>query len=256
MTTPRLYRTDAIVLRHARSGEADRLLTLLTPHMGKLRVVAKGVLRPTSHMAGHLEVLTRSNLLIARSRSFDIVTQAQTIESNAVLREDLLRMSRALYAAELVDRLSEEHHENYLAYQLFQRVLQWLAAAEDLDVPLRFLELRLLDVGGYKPELYICLRCTKELQEEINAFSGAAGGTLCSACALGDPEARPISVGAQKVLRLLLSGDVARAQHLTLPPAVSRELEGHMRQYLPHITDRAMRSAAFLDAVRATQTPD
>lgn len=256
MTTPRIYRTEAIVLRHARYGEAGRLLTIFTPHLGKLRVVAKGVLRPTSHMAGHLEVLTRATLLIAHSRSFDIVTQAQTLDSNIVLRDDLQRMSRALYVAELVDRLSEEHHENYLAYQQFLQALQWLTTAEDLDVPIRFFELRLLDLSGYRPELYVCLQCKQTLQEEPNGFSGAAGGTLCPRCALGDAEARTVSVAAQKVLRLLLSGDLARAQRLRLTAAVSRELDAHMRHYLPHLTERDLRSAAFLDAVRATQPAD
>jgi recombinational DNA repair protein (RecF pathway) len=65
----RLYRTEAIVLRRSDLGEADRLLTLYTPEWGKLRVIAKGVRKPTSRKSGHVELFTHSRLLIARGRN-------------------------------------------------------------------------------------------------------------------------------------------------------------------------------------------
>ena len=252
MTASRVYRTEAIVLRHVRFGDADRLLTLFTPHYGKLRVVAKGVLRPTSRLAGHLEVFARSALLLARTRTFDIVTQAQTLESNAAIREDLQRTSSALYAAELLDRLSEERHENYPAYALFLSFLEWLSTVQEPELPVRYFEMQLLELSGYRPELYICLNCKRPLSEEANAFSGAAGGALCPQCALGDPEARTVSVATQKVLRLLQKGDLAQARRLRLTEPLTRELEQLMRLYLPHVTERDLRSTAFVDVVRAT----
>ena len=75
MPEERLYRTEAIILRRADLGEADRLLTIFTPGRGKLRVVAKGARKPTSRKSGHVELFTRSNLLIARARELDIVSQ-------------------------------------------------------------------------------------------------------------------------------------------------------------------------------------
>lgn len=255
MSAPRVYRTEAIVLRHSRFAEADRLLTLFTPHYGKLRVVAKGVLRPTSHLAGHLETFTRSQLLLARTRTLDIVTQAQAVESYAPLREDLQRASVALYAVEVLDRLSEEHGENYPAYHLLLLYFQWLSTVQETDLPTRYFEMQLLELTGYRPELYTCLHCKRTLAPEVNAFSGVAGGVLCPPCSLGDAEARPISVTALKVLRLLQDGDLAQVRRLRLSPPLARELEQHMRHYLPHVTERELRSTAFLDAVRATQPP-
>ncbi len=72
----RLYRTDSVVLRRQDLGEADRIVTIFTPGYGKLRAVAKGVRKPSSRKAGHLEPLARSNLLIAKGRELDIITQA------------------------------------------------------------------------------------------------------------------------------------------------------------------------------------
>jgi DNA repair protein RecO (recombination protein O) len=86
-----VYRTEGIVLKGYDFGEADRILTLYTPQLGKLRAVAKGMRRTKSRMGGHLDLFTRSNLLVARGRQLDIVTQAETIESFASMRTDLLR---------------------------------------------------------------------------------------------------------------------------------------------------------------------
>src|SRR3972149_6061937 len=105
----RLYRTEAIVLRRADLGEADRLLTLLTPERGKLRVIAKGVRKIASRKSGHVELFNRVSLLMARGRGeLDIVSQAETIEASRPLRDDLLRSTYAHYAAELIERFAEE----------------------------------------------------------------------------------------------------------------------------------------------------
>ena len=111
----RVYRTEAVVLRHSDFGEADRLLTVFTPYMGKLRLLAKGVRKPGSRKAGHLDLFTRTQLLVARGRNLDIITQAQTIEPYLPLRRDLWRMSHGCYAAELLDSFSEEQSEKIYA---------------------------------------------------------------------------------------------------------------------------------------------
>ena len=118
MPAPRVYKTEAIILRQRKLGEADKIITLYTPNYGKLEAVAKGVRRPKSRLAGHLEVLTYTSAMLAQGRNLDVVTQAQAIESFAPLRDDLNRLSRAFYAAELVDRFSPEGAESYHIFQL------------------------------------------------------------------------------------------------------------------------------------------
>src|SRR3990172_13347205 len=85
----RLYRTEAVILRRQDLGETDRLLTLFSPAQGKLRVVAKGVRRPGSRKAGHLEPFSRVDLLLARGRELDVITQAEAVSLYPHLREDL-----------------------------------------------------------------------------------------------------------------------------------------------------------------------
>jgi DNA repair protein RecO (recombination protein O) len=107
MRRERLYRTEAIVIKRSDFFEADRLLTLYTPKLGKIRAIAKGVRKPTSRKSGHVELFTHSQLLIAKGRNLDIVTQAETVHAFRSLREDLLRTTYAFYGAELLDLFVE-----------------------------------------------------------------------------------------------------------------------------------------------------
>ena len=74
----RTYRAEAIVLRTVDFGEADRILVLFSRHFGKLHVVAKGIRRATSRMAGHAEPLTHATYQFARGRELDVLTGAET----------------------------------------------------------------------------------------------------------------------------------------------------------------------------------
>ncbi|MCX6023124.1 MAG: DNA repair protein RecO, partial [Chloroflexi bacterium] len=206
MPAPRAYRADAVVLKHLRIGETDRILTLLSPDLGKFRAVAKGVSKPGSRMAGHLEPLTHSALLVARGRNLDIVTQAQTVEGFRTVREDLPLASAAIYAAELAERFTEEQSGSPEVFHLLLTLLRWLDQAPAAELPLRWFEAQLLEVTGFRPELMRCIECQEELEPRSHYFSPHAGGMLCSRCA-GDG-VRVLSLNAQKVLRLLQRDDM------------------------------------------------
>ena len=114
----RLFRAEGIVLRHLDWGEADRLLWLFTQDLGKLQAVAKGVRKPRSRKAGHLEPFTRVSLLLAHGREIPLITQVETIDAYLPLREDLLRATYASYIMELLDRFTYEEGENRGLYRL------------------------------------------------------------------------------------------------------------------------------------------
>ena len=104
----RTYRAEAIVLRTVDLGEADRILVLFTRHFGKVHVVAKGIRRTTSRMAGHAEPLTHATYQLARGRELDVLTGAEARAIYPALREDLGRIAAGWYCAELIDRFTVE----------------------------------------------------------------------------------------------------------------------------------------------------
>ena len=250
MTIPKVYKTEAIVLRRSDLGEADRILTLYTPYLGKLRAVAKGVRKTTSKLGGHVELLTHCSLMLARGQNLDIVTQGQAIESFSPLRRDLWRLSCALYLAELVDAFSAEGAENYQAFSLLLEALHSLCQQVKADVLLRYFELHLLHYLGYQPQLQQCLNCKASLNPTTNLFSASGGGMLCPDCAGTEPLARLLSVDALKVLRFLQGSGLAAASRLRLSAKLSGELEQITREYIRYLLERELKSTEFLDRLR------
>ncbi len=248
MTTPlheRLYRTEAIVLHRSKVGEADFILTCYTPHLGKIRVVARGVRKLTSHLGGHVELFSRGRMLIARARNLDIVTQCETMDGHRAIGEDLDRVAHAFYVAELVERLTPDEQENYAVFKLLEETLTHLDSAAEPEVLIRWYEIQLLGLLGYRPELIQCVECRTPLEPIVNAWSPAQGGVLCPACKRAGV-ARDLSVTAFKVLRHMQRSPWAGIACIRVAPAVVSELDQAMRAYVTYVLEREPRSAVFL----------
>ncbi|MCL0048757.1 DNA repair protein RecO [Dehalococcoidia bacterium] len=258
MTPPKIYTTEAIVLKHANLGEADRMLTLYTPNMGKLKAVVRGARRTRSKLGGHVEPVTHCSLVLARGRNLDTVTQSQTIESFLSIRNDLWLTARALYLIELADAFTPEHAENYPVYKLLLDVLHGLGKVRREEAAswmqhlmlLRYFELQLLGHVGYQPQLRDCINCRSLIEPVENFFSPSGGGILCPKCAHTEPVVQPISVNALKVMRLLQRGDYATASRLRLVPELSRELERIIQGYVRYLLEREIKATGFLDRLR------
>ncbi len=243
MRTTRLSTTDAIVLRRRDFGECDRLLTVFTPHAGKSRVVAKGVRRITSRMAGHLELFTHARLQLAKGRNLDIVTQCQTLAAFPNLRQDLNRVGQAHYLCELVDRLTPEHLENRPLFSLLLTSLQRLDGDQRPHLSVRLAEMQVLRHLGYSPQLYECIRCGTRLAAVTNAFSVPQGGTLCPHCALDCGLEPSLSVSTLKLLRLLQADDYATLCRLRITSAQDNELAGLTRALTCYHLERETNAA-------------
>jgi len=253
MSKPRNYQTEAIIIKKIKLGEADRILTLYTPHLGKIRAVAKGVRRPRSKLAGHLELLTHSLVSLARGRNLDTITGSQTINSFLPLKSDLQLTSYGLYATELIDQFTAEHIENYPLFQLLLKTLHCLCLGDNNELTLRYFELHLLNEVGYRPQLQQCVSCHQILEPTTNSFCPSAGGVLCPVCSQSQPVTHPVSVNALKVLRFLQSSDYNTVAKLKMNPELSHQLEMVMRDYLKYLLEREIKSAVWLDNLRSAE---
>jgi DNA repair protein RecO (recombination protein O) len=255
VATPRLYKAEAIVLRQRKLGEADRILTLHTPTYGKLDAKAKGVRKTTSRMAGHLQPLNRCMVQLVQGRSMEIIAGCETLESFQPLREDLERLSRGLYAAELADRFLAERVESMTTYRLLLETLRRLQGGQGLELILRRYEMQLLDHSGFRPELERCLGCEQPLQPQQNFFSPVAGGTCCASCGAAAAGSRTLSMDGLKVLRLLQRASYNEVGQLNIPPALTQEVERHLRSYIVCVLERDVNAAAFVERLRREQQP-
>ena len=239
-------KTEAIVLRSLRFGEADRILHLFTPHRGRVSAIAKGVRRARSRFGGRLEPFFRLQLVLHEGRSDLLtVTSAETVSAHPRLRADARTLDAASRAADAVGRLFDTPDANPAVFHLLANELTLLdARAGALDArgaqanQLAF-RLKLLLAAGLAPHLTGCALCGE--REHLAGFSGAAGGMVCGACegsafplaeeahgfmveALGRPLAEAPEAGdlALRQAERAILDTVEHHAHLRLRPALAR----------------------------------
>jgi DNA repair protein RecO (recombination protein O) len=198
---PGPVKTEAVVLRSLRYGEADRILHLYTPRRGRVGAIAKGVRRARSRFGGRLEPFFRLNLVLHEGRSDLLtVTSAETVAAHPRLREDARALDSAARACDAVARLFETGDPHPEVFNLLCNELALLEADRGNATRANQLafRLKLLLAAGLAPALGSCASCGEA--DHLTGFSGAAGGVVCSACEAGsfalDEEAHEFLVQA------------------------------------------------------------
>ena len=203
-------KTEAIVLRSMRYGEADRILHLYTPMRGKTGAIAKGVRRTRSRFGGRLEPFFHLNLVLHEGRSDLLtVTSAETVAPHARLRVDGPALDAAARACDAVSRLFDTQEPNPAVFQLLANELGLLDADPARHAThanqLAF-RLKLLLAAGLAPQLSACAACGEP--DHLVAFSGAEGGVVCAGCEAG---AFPLDADAHAFMTTALGSPLARA---------------------------------------------
>jgi DNA repair protein RecO (recombination protein O) len=246
------FRVEAVVLRHTDYGEADRILSLYTRQLGKTRALVKGARKVTSRKAGHLEPFTHVKLQLAKGRDLLLVTQADTIEAYLPLGEDLLLMGHASYVIELLDRFTyDDGTENSPIFSLLTDTLGRLASKSDPWLAIRYYEMRLLDHLGFRPQLFKCANCGRDILAEDQYFSFSAGGVICPSCGRGLPNLTRISVEALKYLRHFQRSSYTEASRARPSPEVQTESESLMQGYFTYLLERELNTPGFIRRVRS-----
>lgn len=247
---PGTFKTEAVVLRSIRFGEADRVLHLYSSTRGRLGAIAKGSRRPRSRFGGRLEPFFRLDLVLHEGRGeLCTVTSASTVEGHPRLRASGPALGAAARACDAVLRLLDAAEPNPGAYNLLCRYLSlldrrspsvtgsWSPGSEaELPLALAF-RLKLALVAGFAPELASCASCGEA--EHLVAFSGAAGGVVCGACEGGGFEIGPDAHG---FMVEAIGAPLAEAPAAS--PRALRQVERAVSETLEHHAHVRLRSAA------------
>lgn len=243
------YRSEAIVLRTRDLGEADKAITLYTKDEGKVRAAGRGARRMRSRLLAVSQPFVHGRYLFFRGKGMDSMAQGELINSYRQLREELDRMAAAAYLAELVDVLVEERDPQEELFRLLLDSFDFLVEHGAKGVLLRFFELQLMNLLGYRPRLADCTICGAR-QYVRPRFSVAKGGLLCESCSGEDPAALKISPGAWETLRCLLEGRITLVSRLRPLPAVASEMEEVLRRYVDYRLARPLKSLEFLQTLQ------
>ncbi len=235
-------KTEAIVLRSIRYGEADRILHLYSKDRGRIGAIAKGARKPKSRFGGRLEPFFRLDLMLHEGRSdLMTVTSVSTVDGYPRLRSSGPALGAGARACDAVLRLLDSEEANQPAYSLLCRYLALLddpgePRAAGLEVALSF-RLKLALVAGFAPELASCARCGEG--EHLAGFSGAAGGVVCAGCEAGS---FGLSEEAHSFMVEALAQPLAEAP--SADPLALRQVERAVGETLEHHAHVQLRAAA------------
>lgn len=237
---PGSFKTEAVVLRSIRYGEADRVVHLYSRNRGRLGAIAKGSRRPRSRFGGRLEPFFRLDLVLYQGRGdLATVTGASTVDGHAGLRADGAALTAAARACDAVLRLLDTNEANPAAYNLLCNYLSLLdlgPGAIEAGTALAF-RLKLALAAGFAPELASCATCGEA--DHLTAFSGAAGGVVCASCEGGG---FPLSEQAHRFMVEALARPLSEAP--AAAGAVSVQADRAVTETLEHHAHVHLRAAA------------
>lgn len=240
----RLYKTEGIVLRTFNFGEADQILTLLTPNFGKLRAVARGARKPLSRLRGGVQLFSVSEFLLeAGKEGLDTVSQAELKEFFLPLRRDLDRLSFAYYLAELSEAVALERERSTTLFKLLRSSFYLLGIAPPLAGTC-FFKVHLLKISGFSPRLDACVLCGEK--EELCFLSARYGGVLCPRCQARDQSAwvlEPKTLTAWRTLGQTPGREVGK---LGFSSAIFSSLAQVLGDFLSYHLEKNFKSPQFL----------
>lgn len=235
-------KTEAIVLRSIRYGEADRILHLYSRNRGRIGAIAKGARKPKSRFGGRLEPFFRLDLVLHEGRGELLtVTNAATVDGYPRLRASGPALGAAARACDAVLRLLDSPEPTPPAYNLLCRYLSLLddpdaERSAGLETALSF-RLKLALAAGFAPELAACASCGDA--EHLSGFSGAAGGVVCASCEAGS---FPLGEEAHRFMVEAIGHSLVEApeaEELAL-----RQVERAVKETLEHHAHVQLRAAA------------
>jgi DNA repair protein RecO (recombination protein O) len=245
----RTYKTEAVVLRSFRLGEADRVLHLYTLDRGRVGAVAKGIRKTKSRFGARLEPLSHVELMLHQgSGELQTVTGVELVRSHHAAREQQYRLGVGLLGAEAMLRLFTEQEANQRAFQALTRFLDVLddlepiAGRSALDPLGLSFQLKLLWLSGYLPHLTSCANCGS-VEDALIGYSAAAGGAVCAACGEGALRLSPAGItGIEGLLaRPLAEARAAQLSERSLRDALAVITNAY--EYYGNFRLRTLRSA-------------
>ena len=224
-------KTKGIIIAEKVLSDFDKMLTILTPNMGKIECVAKGARRPKSLLMAGTQFLCFGEYLLYKGSENYSMNSCETIEVFYNIRTDLDKLKYAVYITKIVNDVTMENQNNYKVLQLFLNTLYVISNTDkDLDLVLSIFRLRLLSIIGFKPEIKECRGC--KAKENITKFSIKDNGFKCSSCGKVDKGAIDMNETTRDAIRYIIISDAKKIYSFNVPQESIEELKIISKVYL------------------------
>lgn len=210
--------TQAIVLRHADYREHDRMLTLLSPSMGRLEAVCRGCKRPQSPLLAASEWFALGEYVLYAGKGRMNVSSCNVTESFFPLRTDYERLKYATYLLSVAEAAAQPGDRAVELFTLLARSLSRLAYTDkDAQAVTAAFLLHFSAISGYRPRLSHCVNCGRRMEDdEIRLLDIEEGGLLCANCQSSLHPARPVTPAQVRWMRDVLQRGIDKTD---LPPS-------------------------------------
>lgn len=240
-----LYKIEGIVIRSMDYGEGHKIISIYTREAGKMSVMVRGAKKLKSRFGAITQLFTYGQFVVYKGGQMGTLNAGEIIDAHQKLREDLVKGAYAAYVAEMAEKLTGELEPSPM---LFEQLLAALKNIEEGKAPFavaHIVEMKMLILSGYSPELDRCVSCGRDDGEMF--FSVIGGGLLCRACRARDPQAMAIGPGTLKLLRLFRQLDLRRLGQIEMKPVTQVQLKQVMRGLMDSYLDAKWKSRSFLD---------
>lgn len=240
-----LYKVEGIVTRSMDYGEGHKIISIYTREAGKMSVMARGAKKLRSRHGAVTQLFTYGEYVIYKNAHMGTLNAAEIIDSFHKLREDLMKGAYAAYVAEMVEKLTPEMEPNAFLFEQLLGALKGITEDKSPSIITHMMEMKMLILSGYMPELDRCVSCGST--EGEMAFSIAAGGIICPRCRAKDPQSIILGTGTLKLLRLFRSVDLRRLGEIDVKPVTQTQLKRCMRGLMDTYVETKWKSRSFLD---------
>ncbi len=242
--------TSGLVLRETETKETDKILTVLTPDLGKISLIARGARRRNSPLAAGCQLLAYSELTIYQRGAWRYVSEASTIELFDGVRRDFELLSLASYFAELTESVSGEEQPAPEILSLLLNALYALSALKKDPLLVKpVFELRLMALSGFEPLADGCAVCGKK-EPERSMLDVVQGVVHCAGCKQSGGLSLPLTKGSLAALRHALYGDEKRLYSFTLDKNALRQLDHAAEAFVAAQLERSFRTLDYYKSIR------
>ena len=227
------YTTKAIILKRFSFRENDSKAIVYSRDKGKLELVARGTKKINSKLAGHLEPISLSDIMVVRGRQYNYIGSAVSNNCYKIIKGDLDKLQIAGKAIKNFNKLIKEEQADKKIYILLQEFFNEINKKDliaDYELLYNFFILKLLVILGYGPELYYCVGCRQKIRPKGNKFDFIKGGIICNNCKTGNN--LTISENCIKVMRFAINEKFANLSKLKIKNSISNEIKKIVSSFL------------------------
>ena len=227
----RTVKTKGIIIAEKMMSDFDKILTILTPNMGKIECMAKGARRPKSLLMAGTQFLCFGDYLLYKGSENYSMNSCETIELFYNIRIDLDKLKYAAYITKIINDVTTENQNNYKVLQLFLNTLYVISNTDkDLELVTSIFRIRLLSIIGYRPEIQECKICKQK--ENLSKFSIKDNGFKCANCAKTDKGAINMNETTKDAIRYAILADAKKIYSFLIPQESIEELKIISKIYL------------------------